>query len=163
VDEGVVLISRKEDDFNAIDPNIAFDTEEYPWMSFGRSWSGIKMRRTDPQTGKLSIEDTKLYSLASRERPANPPPNPPGLPGDWQAGPEGESVLQQPEGDISCSTPRRKIRQTLRADFLTHLDRRLAARGPRRRCHRLNQMKPQTCKLISLRLYEPGPAPHTCA
>jgi arabinan endo-1,5-alpha-L-arabinosidase len=26
-----------------------------------------------------------LYSLARRKRPQNPPPNPPGLPGDWQA------------------------------------------------------------------------------
>jgi arabinan endo-1,5-alpha-L-arabinosidase len=85
VDEGVVLVSRKEDDFNAIDPNIAFDTGGHPWMSFGSFWSGIKMHRIDAQTGKLSTEDTKLYSLASRERPANPPPNPPGLPGDWQA------------------------------------------------------------------------------
>jgi arabinan endo-1,5-alpha-L-arabinosidase len=85
VDEGVVLVSRKEDDFNAIDPNISFDAEGHPWMSFGSFWSGIKMRRIDPLTGKLSVEDPKLYSLASRQRPTNPPPNPPGLPGDWQA------------------------------------------------------------------------------
>ena len=43
------------------------------------------MRRIDPQSGELSAEDTELYSLATRERPTNPPPNPPGLPGDWQA------------------------------------------------------------------------------
>ena len=43
------------------------------------------MQRIDPKTGKLSAEDTKLYSLASRKRPSNPLPNPPGLPGDWQA------------------------------------------------------------------------------
>jgi arabinan endo-1,5-alpha-L-arabinosidase len=85
VDEGVVLVSRVEDDFNAIDPNIAFDADGHAWLSFGSFWGGIKMRRIDPKTGKLSTEDTKLYSLATRERPANPPPNPPGLPGDWQA------------------------------------------------------------------------------
>ena len=84
IDEGVILISREEDDFNAIDPNIAFDNEGRPWMSFGSFWSGIKMRRIDAKSGKLSTEDTKLYSLATRERPADPPPNPPGLPGDWQ-------------------------------------------------------------------------------
>lgn len=43
------------------------------------------MRLIDRKTGKLSTEDTKLYSLASRKRPDNPPPNPPGLPGNWQA------------------------------------------------------------------------------
>jgi arabinan endo-1,5-alpha-L-arabinosidase len=85
VDEGVVLISRKEDDFNAIDPNISFDAEGHAWMSFGSFWSGVKMRRIDAKSGKLSAEDTKLYSLATRERPDNPGPNPPGLPGDWQA------------------------------------------------------------------------------
>jgi len=85
VDEGVVFISRLEDDFNAIDPNIAFDAQGHPWLSFGSFWSGIKMRRIDSATGKLSTEDAKLYSLATRERPANPPPNPRGLPGDWQA------------------------------------------------------------------------------
>ncbi len=85
IDEGVVLVSRAQDDFNAIDPNIAFDAEGHAWLSFGSFWSGIKMRRIDPKTGKPSSEDTKLYSLAARARPAKPLPNPPGLPGDWQA------------------------------------------------------------------------------
>jgi arabinan endo-1,5-alpha-L-arabinosidase len=85
MDQGEVLNSRKEDDFNAIDPNIVFDAQRTPWLSFGSFWSGIKMRRADPQTGKLSTADTQLYSLAARERPANAPPNPPGLPGNWQA------------------------------------------------------------------------------
>jgi len=85
VDHGLVLRSRLEDDFNAIDPNLVFDEQGRAWLSFGSFWSGIKMRRIDPKTGLLSAEDTKLYSLASRKRPANPPPNPPGLPGDWQA------------------------------------------------------------------------------
>jgi arabinan endo-1,5-alpha-L-arabinosidase len=84
-DRGPVLRSKLEDDFNAIDPNLVFDDQERAWLSFGSFWSGIKMRRIDPKTGLLSNDDTKLYSLASRKRLANPPPNPPGLPGDWQA------------------------------------------------------------------------------
>jgi arabinan endo-1,5-alpha-L-arabinosidase len=80
-----VFRSRLEDDFNAIDPNVVFDDQGRGWLSFGSFWSGIKMRRIDPKTGLLASEDIKLYSLASRKRPANPPPNPPGLPGDWQA------------------------------------------------------------------------------
>lgn len=85
VDRGLVLRSRSEDDFNAIDPNLVLDQRGNAWLSFGSFWSGIKMRRIDAKAGLLSTEDTKLYSLASRKRPPNPPPNPPGLPGDWQA------------------------------------------------------------------------------
>jgi arabinan endo-1,5-alpha-L-arabinosidase len=85
VNRGLVLRSRSEDDFNAIDPNLVLDQRGNPWLSFGSFWSGIKMRRIDAKTGVLSTEDTKLYSLASRKRPPNPPANPPGLPGDWQA------------------------------------------------------------------------------
>ena len=84
-DEGLVLESHAEDDFNAIDPNLSIDTQGHTWLAFGSFWSGIKMRRIDRKTGKLSTEDTKLYPLASRKRPDNPPPNPPGLPGNWQA------------------------------------------------------------------------------
>jgi arabinan endo-1,5-alpha-L-arabinosidase len=85
VDHGLVLRSGLEDDFNAIDPNLVIDEKGQPWLSFGSFWSGIKMRQIDPKTGLLSSTDTKLYSLAARKRPQNPPPNPPGLPGDWQA------------------------------------------------------------------------------
>jgi arabinan endo-1,5-alpha-L-arabinosidase len=85
VDRGLVLRSRAEDDFNAIDPNLVLDERGRAWLSFGSFWSGIKMRRIDPKTGLLSSEDSKLYSLASRKRPANIPPPTPGLPGNWQA------------------------------------------------------------------------------
>jgi arabinan endo-1,5-alpha-L-arabinosidase len=85
VDHGLVLRSRVEDDSNAIDPNLVIDEKGQPWLAFGSFWSGIKMRQIDPKTGLLSSTDTKLYSLATRKRPQNPPPNPPGLPGDWQA------------------------------------------------------------------------------
>jgi arabinan endo-1,5-alpha-L-arabinosidase len=84
-DRGLVLRSRIEDDFNAIDPNLILDDNAQPWLAFGSFWDGIKMRRIDAKTGLLSSEDTKLYSLARRKRPQNPPPNPPGLPGNWQA------------------------------------------------------------------------------
>jgi arabinan endo-1,5-alpha-L-arabinosidase len=84
-DHGLVLLSRSEDDFNAIDPNLVLDEKGQPWLVFGSFWTGVKMRRIDAKTGLLSTEDTRLYSLATRKRPDNPPPNPPGLPGDWQA------------------------------------------------------------------------------
>ena len=84
-DRGLVLRSGLQDDFNAIDPNLVLDEKGQPWLTFGSFWTGIKMRRLNAKTGLLSSEDTKLYSIARRKRPDNPPPNPPGLPGDWQA------------------------------------------------------------------------------
>ena len=84
-DRGLVLRSEAKDNYNAIDPNLVVDGKGGTWLAFGSFWDGIKMRRIDPQTGKLATSDTKLYSLARRKRPVNPPPNPPGLPGDGEA------------------------------------------------------------------------------
>ena len=81
LDKGLVLQSRMEDDYNAIDPNLVIDEKGQPWLAFGSFWSGIKMRQIDSKTGLLSSTHTQLYSLASRKRPENPPLNPPGLPG----------------------------------------------------------------------------------
>ena len=66
VDRGMVLRSGPGDDWNAIDPDVVFDRNKVPWMSFGSFWSGIKMRRLDARTGMLSTTDQTLYSLASR-------------------------------------------------------------------------------------------------
>jgi arabinan endo-1,5-alpha-L-arabinosidase len=84
-DEGLVLESKATDDYNAIDPNYVEDGTHHAWLAFGSFWTGIKMRSLDTATGKLSSADTTTYSLASRARPANAGPNPPGLPGNWQA------------------------------------------------------------------------------
>jgi arabinan endo-1,5-alpha-L-arabinosidase len=72
VDEGLVVRSTPEDDWNAIDANLALDEKGDPWLAWGSFWGGIKMRRVDPRTGKLSESDTTLHSLASR-RPLSPP------------------------------------------------------------------------------------------
>ncbi|HEV2445229.1 MAG TPA: arabinan endo-1,5-alpha-L-arabinosidase, partial [Candidatus Sulfopaludibacter sp.] len=63
VDEGMVVRSHKEDDWNAIDPNLFLEDERHLWLVWGSFWSGLKMRRVDPATGKLSLEDTTLYAL----------------------------------------------------------------------------------------------------
>ncbi len=65
-DQGLVVQSITSDDFNAIDPNVSFDQNCTPWLAFGSFWSGIKMRKLDPTTGKPATDDTTLYSLASR-------------------------------------------------------------------------------------------------
>jgi len=42
------------------------------WLCFGSFWTGIKLRRIDPATGKLSAADPTLYSLAARLLPRKP-------------------------------------------------------------------------------------------
>lgn len=76
VDQGMVFRSRMEDDFNAIDANLAVDEKGNHWLNFGSFWGGIKMRKIDPETGKLASDDTTLYSLCSRPRkgPHQTPP-----------------------------------------------------------------------------------------
>lgn len=77
VDQGLVVRSRPGvDDFNAIDPALVIEDKRNVWLSWGSFWGGIKMRRIDPATGKLSATDTTLYSLASRPRlhPHQTPP-----------------------------------------------------------------------------------------
>ena len=68
VDQGLVIESNKagsSDNWNAIDPNFVKDESGNPWLVFGSFWSGIKLRRLDPTTGKVSSDDSTLYSLAN--------------------------------------------------------------------------------------------------
>jgi arabinan endo-1,5-alpha-L-arabinosidase len=66
VDEGLVIASEQTDSYNCIDPNFVLDRDGITWLAFGSHWSGIKMRRLDPMSGKLSTEDERMYSLAER-------------------------------------------------------------------------------------------------
>jgi arabinan endo-1,5-alpha-L-arabinosidase len=69
VDEGMVLRSYQDkDDWNAIDPNLVLEDDRNAWLTWGSFWGGIKMRRVDPTTGKLSTTDTTMHSLSSRPR-----------------------------------------------------------------------------------------------
>ena len=72
-DEGLVLMSREDDDFNAIDPARFADLKGRHWLLWGSFWSGIKMRRIDPISGKPLAGDARIYSLASRPEPGGAP------------------------------------------------------------------------------------------
>ncbi|MBO4356168.1 MAG: arabinan endo-1,5-alpha-L-arabinosidase [Clostridia bacterium] len=65
VDKGVVLHSYVGDDFNAIDPNVITDQDGISWLVYGSYWSGIQMRRLDPDTGYLDENYPEVYYLAS--------------------------------------------------------------------------------------------------
>jgi arabinan endo-1,5-alpha-L-arabinosidase len=62
-DQGSVICSARNDDFNAIDPNVVVDTNGTPWLAFGSFWSGIKIAKLFPSGARA---DTTLYSIASR-------------------------------------------------------------------------------------------------
>jgi arabinan endo-1,5-alpha-L-arabinosidase len=62
VDEGLVIESKPADNFNAIDPNIAFDERNEPWLAWGSFWSGLKLRKLDAKTGKPA--DDNIIAIA---------------------------------------------------------------------------------------------------
>lgn len=72
-DRGLVLQSRSQDPYNAIDPNLFIDNEGRHWLAFGSFWSGIKIARIDPSTGKQLHGEARIQSLASRAGAAGEP------------------------------------------------------------------------------------------
>jgi len=67
-DHGIVIQSVPNRDlWNAIDPNLVFDEDNTPWLSFGSFWNGLKMVKLNADL--LSIaEPQEWYSIAKRER-----------------------------------------------------------------------------------------------
>ncbi|GAA3030976.1 arabinan endo-1,5-alpha-L-arabinosidase [Streptosporangium longisporum] len=65
-DRGLVVETTADSGYNAIDPNLVVDGQGRWWLSFGSFWSGIKMIRLDPATGKRSSSDTSVRGLAQR-------------------------------------------------------------------------------------------------
>jgi len=63
---GLVIESSNAVNYNAIDPNLIVDPAGQWWLSFGSFWTGIKLIRLDPATGKRSTVDTVVRPLAQR-------------------------------------------------------------------------------------------------
>ena len=53
-DQGLVVESHRDDDFNAIDANHLIDRDGNHWLCLGSFWSGIKLFPLDGATGKLA-------------------------------------------------------------------------------------------------------------
>lgn len=66
-DHGIVIQSKEQDDFNAIDPAVIKTKESQLWMAFGSFWSGIKLIQLDPKTGRRIAPDSRIYPLAHYE------------------------------------------------------------------------------------------------
>jgi arabinan endo-1,5-alpha-L-arabinosidase len=66
-DQGLVLMSRDGDDFNAIDPFRIDMSDGRAYLAFGSFWSGIKLSELNPDTGKLIRADAPRIALASRD------------------------------------------------------------------------------------------------
>jgi arabinan endo-1,5-alpha-L-arabinosidase len=64
--QGLVIDSSSAVNYNAIDPNLFVDSDGSWWLVFGSFWSGIKLIRLDPGTGRRSTSDTAVRALATR-------------------------------------------------------------------------------------------------
>ncbi|KJF42131.1 arabinan endo-1,5-alpha-L-arabinosidase [Draconibacterium sediminis] len=68
VDHGNVVQSVPgRDDWNAIDPAIAFDDDGQPWMSFGSFWGGLKLVKLNDDL-KTIAQPEEWHTIAKRPR-----------------------------------------------------------------------------------------------
>jgi arabinan endo-1,5-alpha-L-arabinosidase len=67
-DHGIVIQSVPNRDlWNAIDPNLVFDENNTPWLTFGSFWDGLKLVKLNPDL--LSVaKPEEWYTVARRER-----------------------------------------------------------------------------------------------
>jgi arabinan endo-1,5-alpha-L-arabinosidase len=72
-DHGMVVASTTASDFNAIDANHFIDRSGGHWLTLGSFWTGIKLFRLNPATGKLLNPEEKPLSIARRRAPADAP------------------------------------------------------------------------------------------
>ena len=63
-DHGMVIQTRRTNNFNAIDPQVIKTPGGQLWLSFGSFWSGIKLIQLDPKTGLRLAPDAPIHSLA---------------------------------------------------------------------------------------------------
>ena len=72
-DEGLVVMSTPDNNYNAIDPAFIADAQGRQWLSLGSFWTGLKLFRLDPKTGKLLNPAEAPRAIAARPVPAGAP------------------------------------------------------------------------------------------
>ncbi len=71
VDQGIVVQSVPgRDMWNAIDPNLAFDDNGTPWLSFGSFWMGLKIVKLKDNLTKVveAPQKQEWHTIAARHR-----------------------------------------------------------------------------------------------
>ncbi|MGH3584779.1 MAG: arabinan endo-1,5-alpha-L-arabinosidase [Pseudonocardia sp.] len=71
VDEGEVIRSRSDDNYNTIDPGVIEDADGTPWMAFGSYWSGIRMVQLEWPSGQRADSDEEPLHIADRKADPN--------------------------------------------------------------------------------------------
>ena len=72
-DKGMVIQSVPgRDMWNAIDPNLVFDDQDTPWLSFGSFWDGIKLVKLQDNLQAIA-EPQEWYTIARRPRDFSTP------------------------------------------------------------------------------------------
>lgn len=68
IDHGIVIQSIPNRDlWNAIDPNLVFDENNIPWLSFGSFWDGLKIVKLNSDLKSIA-EPQEWHTIARRER-----------------------------------------------------------------------------------------------
>ncbi|WP_199535468.1 arabinan endo-1,5-alpha-L-arabinosidase [Rhodohalobacter sp. SW132] len=68
-DHGKVVRSVPGRDlWNAIDPNIVFDDDGTPWMTFGSFWKGMKLVRLNDNMVEIDRDPQEWHTIAARNR-----------------------------------------------------------------------------------------------
>jgi arabinan endo-1,5-alpha-L-arabinosidase len=62
----LVIASKEGDDFNAIDANFVKDRTGGHWLALGSYWTGIKLVKLDPATGKPADPAAPPIPIARR-------------------------------------------------------------------------------------------------
>lgn len=72
-DKGKIVQSVPgRDMWNAIDPNLVFDENNTPWLSFGSFWNGIKLVKMNANLESIA-QPEEWFTIASRPRNFNTP------------------------------------------------------------------------------------------
>jgi arabinan endo-1,5-alpha-L-arabinosidase len=78
IDHGKVIQSVPGRDlWNAIDPNLAFDDQQTPWLTFGSFWSGMKLVKLNKNLSEVA-EPQEWYTISKRPRDFKTNDNDPG-------------------------------------------------------------------------------------
>ncbi len=68
IDHGKIVQSVPGRDlWNAIDPNLVFDEEQKPWLTFGSFWSGMKLVRLNENLREIA-EPQEWHTISKRAR-----------------------------------------------------------------------------------------------